>query len=204
MRGSGGVSNPFFLTIEGIDGAGKTSQAKLVCEKLKREGYDAVVVSPVKSVGISDAIRQRLSGNVDKHEMTMALLFAADRTEMYKTSIEPVLERGGIVISDRYLLSTYVYQRSKSMSLPWLRSINKGVPSPSGRIVLDISPDVAMERVVSRGEVLSKYETLKTLTEFRDRFRNYEHECLSAVINGEMGPSSVTNTIVHKIHEWGV
>ena len=194
----------FFLAIEGIDGSGKSTQARLVVEYLQGKGLDAERVQPVSSPDIDRAIRNRLSGRVDKKEESTALLFAADRFEMFDEKVRPVLDRGGIAVCDRYLLSSFVYQVTKRVTIPWLQDINKHVPMPQGRIVLDVTPEVAVERVGMRDTTRDQYESIDFLKSARARYLNHPHECRHKVLDATRGESQVTRGIISTLAEWGV
>ncbi|MGH7270293.1 MAG: dTMP kinase, partial [Polyangiaceae bacterium] len=88
---------------------------------------------------------------------TMALLFAADRMDHVESEIEPFLLEGGTVISDRYDASSLAYQSVSSgtvgaEAVEWIRSLNRHVRRPDLTVVLDVSPEVAAARRLSRNE----------------------------------------------------
>lgn len=110
-----------FITFEGIDGTGKTTQLALLAERLKQEGYDVLVTkepgSPVEPTKLGLELRTILFHTVTTHNMAPGvadLLFLADHVQHVKKLIEPSLEEGKLVISDRYSDSQFAYSEAKN------------------------------------------------------------------------------------------
>lgn len=163
-----------FVVLEGIDGAGTTTQVAKLVERLRREGAPPVRATREPSDGpIGALVRQVLSGRIVSPGgrapgwATMALLFAADRMDHVESEIEPFLADGGIVVSDRYDASSLAYQSVSSGSggeraVDWIRQLNTHALRPDLTIVVDLPPDVAAERRASRGEPVQLYEQNET------------------------------------------
>ena len=102
----------FFITFEGGEGVGKTTQAKLVASELQKKGYNVITTREPGGTPLGEKIREiLLKGDVDKMEpMTEALLFTAVRYNHYTRVIKPAIERGDIVICDRFCDTTFAYQ----------------------------------------------------------------------------------------------
>lgn len=139
-------SKGFFLSIEGIDGAGKTTLAKQLEEKLREEGYSVVLVREPGGTVISEKIRELLldPGNSAMALETEALLYNAARAQLVDEIIEPSLAAGMIVICDRFIDSTLAYQGGgRGIKLEWLRTLNqlasRGL-TPEITILLDVDP----------------------------------------------------------------
>jgi dTMP kinase len=158
-----------FVVIEGIDGAGTTTQAARLGERL-RSHQELVRVTREPSDGpIGTLVRQVLTGRIVSPDgrapgwATMALLFAADRMDHVEAEIEPALASGAIVISDRYDASSLGYQSVMSgkggkEAIEWIRSLNRHALRPDLTIVLDVDADVAALRRESRGDAVQIYE----------------------------------------------
>ncbi len=146
-----------FIVLEGCDGSGLTTQTKLLSEALKRAKMKVwATKEPTKSeIGI--LIRKILAKQEKNEKMedamydakALALLFAADRM-MHQKEIRKRLSEGYIVISDRYLLSSYVYQVEEGLSFEWVKCINEGCIAPDITFVLNVPPEVCMERLKGR------------------------------------------------------
>lgn len=159
-----------FVVLEGIDGAGTTTQVARLAARLRADGGLPVRATREPSDGpIGSMVRQILSGRIVAPEgrapgwVTMALLFAADRVDHVESNIEPFLATGGVVISDRYDASSLAYQsvssgRGGESAVEWIRSLNRHAMRPDLTIVLDLAPDLAATRRESRGEAAQLYE----------------------------------------------
>ena len=159
-----------FVVLEGIDGAGTTTQVARLADRLRKDGGFPVRATREPSDGpIGSLVRQVLTGRIVAPEgrapgwATMALLFAADRMDHVESEIEPFLAVGGVMISDRYDASSLAYQSVSSGSggdtaVEWIRSLNGHAMRPNLTIVIDLAPDLAAERRASRGEAAQLYE----------------------------------------------
>ncbi len=158
-----------FVVVEGIDGAGTTTQVARLAERL-RPGARPVRTTREPSDGpVGTLVRQVLTGRIVTPNgkapgwPAMALLFAADRMDHVESEIEPWVTGGGIMISDRYDASSLAYQsvssgRAGDGTVDWIRSLNRHAPRPDLTIVLDCPADLAAARRESRGEAAQLYE----------------------------------------------
>jgi dTMP kinase len=159
-----------FVVLEGIDGAGTTTQVARLADRLRADGGLPVRATREPSDGpIGALVRQVLTGRVVAIERlapgwaTMALLFAADRMDHVECDIAPFIAHGGVMISDRYDASSLAYQSVSSGSggeeaVEWIRTLNRHAMRPDLTIVLDLAPDLAAERREQRGEAAQLYE----------------------------------------------
>jgi len=149
-----------FIVIEGIDGAGTTTQMKFLAENLRARGYRCATTAEPTERPIGRLIRSILSGEQRVDPTTVAYLFASDRNEHLFGSdgIVEQVESGSIVICDRYALSSLAYQGlTCGEDLP-LR-LNGSFPAPGLTLLFDIDPEVAIARINSRPQK-EIYETL--------------------------------------------
>jgi dTMP kinase len=161
-----------FIVFEGLDGAGTTTQAKLLAERLQKQGRTVYLAHQPSEGPVGLLTRQILAGRsatmladgrpavVD--ERVMALLFAADRLDHLGSQIEPRLLRGEDVILDRYTLSSLAYQGA-SISHEFIQAANRFARRPDLTLLLYVPAAVALERVRSRGAKLERYETANQL-----------------------------------------
>jgi dTMP kinase len=159
-----------FVVLEGIDGSGSTTQARRLVEHLNDRGRRALFTCEPSALPIGQLIRTALGHRLTDQEgaphsldwVTLALLFAADRADHVTSVVNPALERGEVVVSDRYDLSSLAYQSVSGGSPPgalgWIRELNRRVPRPDLTIVLNVSAEVAERRRRSRAEAQELFE----------------------------------------------
>lgn len=161
-----------FIVFEGLDGAGTTTQAERLAERLIARGLKVHLAHQPSDGTVGGLVRQILAGRTaTQHadgklglvdERVMALLFAADRLDHLTSQIEPRLARGEWVILDRYTLSSLAYQGT-AVSHEFISTANRYARKPDLTLFLYVPASVAMDRVRSRGAKLERYETLQQL-----------------------------------------
>lgn len=165
-----------YIVFEGIDGAGTTTQIRLLAEQFPK---DSVFVTSEPTGGETGKfLRRMLKGDFSVDARTASFLFAADRCEhIYgKGGIIEQSQRGKIVISDRYFFSSLAYQSvSCGSALPEL--LNSTFPLPRILFYFKIAPEISLQRVVSRGKNIEIYEKLdfqkKTAAAYDDIIARY-------------------------------
>lgn len=148
-----------FIVFEGIDGAGTTTQIKLLAEKLGQEKVWQTAEPTDKETG--KFLRKMLKGDFAVSEKTASYLFAADRCEHIfgKNGILEQTGKGKIVLSDRYFFSSLAYQSvTCGKELPEL--LNSPFPLPEILFYFKIDPEISLSRVESRGEAKEIYEKI--------------------------------------------
>ena len=149
-----------FICIEGIDASGKTTQAHRLVRNLRRRGLDAVYTTEPSTGEIGKLIRDHVLNRKKRVPVAVeALLFAADRVDHVEKEIKPALQKGKIVICDRYVYSTLAYQGAADLDLNWIEQINQFALVPNMALFLDVSPEVVIERMQSK----SKKSVMETL-----------------------------------------
>jgi dTMP kinase len=144
-----------FITFEGVDGSGKSTQVKLLAEAFRETGREVVVTREPGGTAGAEDIRSLLLGGEDDRwsSKSEALLFTAARRDHMEKLIWPALNRGAVVISDRFVDSTRVYQGMKSakmrQTVDELHKMMIGFEA-SCTFILDIDPEVALKRSVER------------------------------------------------------
>jgi dTMP kinase len=154
-----------FICIEGLDGSGKSTQAKLLTKKLCKAGYNAVYTAEPSQGKTGKFIRKRLFEANRMPTTVEALLFAADRIEHVTNEIAPALAEGKIVISDRYVYSSLAYQGSAGLALDWIETVNANALKPDLCIYIDVAPEVVLDRLKRKKSVMEILETQRKVQE---------------------------------------
>ena len=141
-----------FITLEGLDGSGKTTQARLLLDHLRASGYDVLPTREPGGTGIGDQIREVLHrlDNTEMHATTELLLYNASRAQLVAEVLRPHLAKGGIVLCDRFYDSTLAYQGyGHQLDLDVLKAIvtfATGGLRPDLTLYFDITPEDGLAR----------------------------------------------------------
>lgn len=162
-----------FITLEGIDNSGKTTLVPIIEEALQDQGMPVTLTSEPSENWTGKTVRRAIDGETAEHEVTAFFMFMADRNKHIRDTIEPALERGEVVLSDRFADSTRVYQRHaldghvsdpetfiETVMADW--SIE-----PDLTLYLDITPEESM----SRGGGGDVYENEEFLKQVRSEYK---------------------------------
>jgi dTMP kinase len=147
-----------FITLEGGEGAGKSTQAERLSSHLRREGYEVITTHEPGGTAKADRLRKViLSGRVKAlGALAETLLFSAARLDHLNTLIRPTLKRGGWVICDRFTDSTRVYQgKASGVEAPTLDTLERVIVEetrPDLTLILDLDPKLGLARATKRGE----------------------------------------------------
>lgn len=194
-----------FLSFEGIDGSGKSTQARMLADALRGDGHEVVLTrEPGGSPGAEEIRALVLQGDPDRWSAeTEILLFTAARRDHLERTIRPALERGAVVICDRFADSTRMYQGLSRGDLravvDKLHTLMIGV-EPDLTVLIDMDPEVGLSRAKGRQGVEERFEDfgaglqrqmragfLDLAAEFPHRFR---------VIDGDRAPDTVAEDVL--------
>lgn len=166
-----------FVTFEGIDGSGKSTQARLLAQTLESEGREVVLTrEPGGSDGAEEIRRLVLEGSVDRWSpMTELLLFTAARRDHLERLIEPALARGAVVICDRFADSTRMYQGLAREGGDNLRALVDKlhammiIREPDLTMLIDIDPALGLSRAKARAGTEERFEDMGVAMQARMR-----------------------------------
>lgn len=157
------MSRGRFIVLEGLDGAGTTTQCAAIARAFRAEDVPVHVTMEPSPGPIGSLIRQALThrvglpGGAPLTPEALALLFAADRVDHLAAEIEPHLAHGGLVLSDRYLLSSLAYQGAQ-VGLDWVAQVNARARASDLTLFLEVDAKVAASRRHGRGGREELYE----------------------------------------------
>ena len=193
-----------FISFEGIDGSGKSTQARLLAERLRGDGHEVVLTrEPGGSPGAEEIRALVLQGDPDRWSAeTELLLFTAARRDHLERTIQPALARGATVICDRFADSTRMYQGLSRGDLrgavDTLHALMIGV-EPDVTLLIDMDPEAALARAKARATAEERFEDfglplqqkmragfLALAAEFSDRFR---------IVDGNRAPEAVAQDV---------
>jgi dTMP kinase len=170
-------NNAKFITFEGIDGCGKSTQAKLLLEFLNKSGVETILVREPGGTNISESIREILlhSSSGQMGDRTESLLMTASRAQLTQDVIIPNMDQGKFVIADRYSDSTLAYQGGgRNLDIEWLIELNNYATFtllPDITFFVDIRSDEALRRLDSNKDRIEGEGI-----EFQTRVRKTYHE----------------------------
>jgi dTMP kinase len=187
-----------YIVIEGLDGAGGTTQCRLLKSWLEQHGQTVVLTNEPTDLPVGSFIRQVLQDpNSTIGDSVLPYLFAADRQHHLDTRVIPSLKNGSIVISDRYYHSSLAYQ-SLSLDFDLVAKINSPFPEPSVTFFLQLEPEISFERVQLRGLPMERFETLDKLRTISQSYDKVIQYCKS---KGENIICIDATQTINEIHE---
>ena len=153
------------IVFEGTDGSGKSTQLLLLSRYLKDKGYPVISTREPTEGQFGQKIRE-LYVNRSKYSQDQELeLFLADRREHVQQLLVPALEKGKVVLCDRYFLSTAAYQGARGFDPEAILELNKFAPDPDLALLFQVPIDTGLDRITSgRGDMLNDFEQRENLS----------------------------------------
>ncbi|MFI2764564.1 dTMP kinase [Streptomyces echinatus] len=200
------AANGFFIALEGGDGAGKSTQAEALAEWIRAKGHEVVLTREPGATPVGKRLRSILLdvSSAGLSHRAEALLYAADRAEHVDTVVRPALERGAVVISDRYIDSSVAYQGAgRDLSPTEIARINRWATNglvPHLTVLLDVSPETARERFTEAPDRLESEPA-----EFHARVRAGFLTLAASdpgrylIVDAGQEPEAVTTVIRHRL-----
>ncbi|MFE6549281.1 dTMP kinase [Streptomyces sp. NPDC057746] len=198
----------FFIALEGGDGAGKSTQAEALAEWIRGKGHEVVLTREPGATPVGKRLRSILLdvSSAGLSHRAEALLYAADRAEHVDTVVRPALERGAVVISDRYIDSSVAYQGAgRDLSPTEIARINRWATNglvPHLTVLLDVAPETARERFTEAPDRLESEPA-----EFHARVRSGFLTLAAAdpgrylVVDAGQEPEAVSTVIRHRLDQ---
>lgn len=202
------ATNGFFIALEGGDGAGKSTQAEALAEWIRGKGHEVVLTREPGATPVGKRLRSILLdvSSAGLSHRAEALLYAADRAEHVDTVVRPALERGAVVVSDRYIDSSVAYQGAgRDLSPTEIARINRWATNglvPHLTVLLDVAPEAARERFTEAPDRLESEPA-----EFHARVRSGFLTLAAAdpgrylVVDAGQEPEAVTSVVRHRLDQ---
>ncbi len=193
----------WFITFEGPEGAGKTTQCSLLAARLREAGYSLLVTREPGGTPLGETIREWLLAGEALRPETEALLFTAARAEHVWDRIRPALARGTIVLCDRYVDSTLAYQGAgRGLDEGWLRELHRvatGDLWPDLTILLDVPVEVGLARRRAAATAITRLDQEELA--FHQRVRDWYHAAAQRdpqrwrVVDATLPPTAVADVV---------
>lgn len=205
------VSKGNFIAFEGIDGSGKSTQIRMLDARMKEQGiYCYTTMEPTDSP-IGSLIHQIMMGRIKTDNKVIAALFVADRLDHLLNDVNGIVNKineGTTVITDRYYFSSYAYH-SVDMPMDWVIKANEqssNILRPTVNVFIDISPDVAIERIAKNRFHQELFEKKSRLIKVREKYleafdKLKEEECIIKV-DGNRSEQEIADDIWEGIKEF--
>lgn len=189
-----------FLVLEGIDGAGTTTQVARLAAALRAEGHPVTTTREPSEGPVGTLLRQALTRRVDGlSDAALALLFAADRVDHLARVVDPALAAGQVVISDRYVLSSLAYQGLR-LPLSWVEAANARARRPDLTLFLEVTPPAARLRRQGRGGPEELFDEdafqIRVARAYGRIVRRYQRSQRVVRVDGEAPPEAVTAALL--------
>lgn len=200
-----------FIAFEGIDGSGKSTQIRLLSERLKNIGvYCYTTMEPTDSP-IGSLIHQIMTGRIKTDNRVIAGLFVADRLDHLLNDVDgvlPKIQEGTTVITDRYYFSSYAYH-SVDMPMEWVIQANaqsKEILQPTVTIFIDVKPDTAIERIAKNRFHQELFEKKSRLIKVREKyleaFDKLKEEENFIIIDGNRSQDEIAEDIWNEVRKY--
>lgn len=193
-----------FIVIEGIDGTGKSTQARRLAGWFESQGREVVLSREPTNGPWGKQLRESAAtGRLAPDDELR--YFLNDRQQHVAETIAPALAAGKVVILDRYYFSTMAYQGARGFDPAEIRRRNETfAPVPDLLLILDLELDAALGRIGSRGDSANEFEQRDNLRRCREIFLALQHEPFARVIDSNGTVEEVAARILHAVAEAGV
>ena len=180
------------VVLEGIDGAGKSTQIRRLQLLAQALGFECVASREPTYGQYGKRLRDSAaSGRLSRHEEHQLLLL--DRREHLETLVQPALARGAVVLLDRYYFSSIAYQAGPGLSAERIRADNEAfAPPPDLLLILDLPVDVGLARIGARGDRPNAFEAVATLQHCREVYAGFAGEPYAKLIDASGDADGVT------------
>ena len=188
------------VNLEGIDGCGKSTQSKLLLEKLEGEGEKVIILKEPTKRPHGQKLWDVLHGKRKATNEEILELFVLDRIQHVEEKIQPALDDGAVVLMDRYYYSSMAYQVAGGIDVEDIRKKHAFAPKPDVVLIFDLPVSVALERVKGHSDA-DEFEKEEHLEKVREAYLNLENDPLVRIVDATGTPEEIFGNVWRLVSE---
>jgi dTMP kinase len=188
------------VNLEGIDGCGKSTQSKLLLEKLEGEGEKVIILKEPTKRPHGQKLWDVLHGKRKATNEEILELFVLDRIQHVEEKIQPALDDGVIVLMDRYYYSSMAYQVAGGIDVEEIREKHVFAPKPDVVLIFDLPVSVALERVKGHSDA-DEFEKEEHLEKVREAYLDLENDPLVKIVDATGTPEGIFENVWRLVSE---
>ena len=188
------------VNLEGIDGCGKSTQSKLLLEKLEGEGEKVIILKEPTKRPHGQKLWDVLHGKRKASNEEILELFVLDRKQHVEEKIQPSLDNGAVVLMDRYYYSSMAYQVAGGIDVEEIREKHIFAPRPDVVLIFDLPVSVALERVKGHSDA-DEFEKEEHLEKVREAYLDLENDPLVRIVDATGTPEEIFGNVWRLVSE---
>lgn len=188
------------VNLEGIDGCGKSTQSKLLLEKLEGEGEKVIILKEPTKRPHGQKLWDMLHGKRKATNEEILELFVLDRKQHVKEKIQPALDSEAVVLMDRYYYSSMAYQVAGGIDVEEIREKHEFAPKPDVVLIFDLPVSVALERVKGHSDA-DEFEKEEHLEKVREAYLDLENDPLVRIVDATGTPEEIFGNVWKLVSE---
>ena len=188
------------VNLEGIDGCGKSTQSKLLQNKLEEMGENVIILKEPTKRPYGQKLWDILHGKRKATNEEILELFVLDRKQHVEEKIEPALDDGTVVLMDRYYYSSMAYQVAGGIDVKEIREKHAFAPKPDVVLIFDLPVSVALERVKGHSDA-DEFEKEEHLEKVREAYLDLENDPLVRIVDATRTPEGIFEDVWRLVSE---
>ena len=188
------------VNLEGIDGCGKSTQSKLLREKLEGEGEKVIILKEPTKRPHGQKLWDVLHGKKKASNEEILELFVLDRKQHVEEKIQPALDDGTMILMDRYYYSSMAYQVAGGIDVEDIRKKHAFAPKPDVVLIFDLPVSVALERVKGHSDA-DEFEKDEHLEKVREAYLDLENDPLVRIVDATGTPEEIFEDVWRLVSE---
>ena len=188
------------LNLEGIDGCGKSTQSKLLLEKLEGEGEKVIILKEPTKRPHGQKLWDVLHGKRKATNEEILELFVLDRIQHVEEKIQPALDDGTVVLMDRYYYSSMAYQVAGGIDVEEIREKHVFAPEPDVVLIFDLPVSIALERVKGHSNA-DEFEKEEHLEKVREAYLDLGNDPLVRIVDATGTPEEIFENVWRLVSE---